>query len=403
MGKDSHHLVSLPCPLCGGGQTETLWRHMSGAVNGLCTRCGHVYLTSRHSDQVIQDSYKGYAQSYSEEYLKDEANPLFSIAGRRFEFLKDHLGGRSLRSMLEIGCGYGHFLKAAVSVPLKFGIEPSSSQVSFARSSFGLDHVLEGTYETWMPILGRDLGDGLDAICAFHVIEHLSDPLAFVQSIKEHLNPGGYVFLALPNLTTLSPDLIELYFICKSWHIHSFSPATITQLLERSGLRVLFVENEEPTAMLRSSFLVLAQRERGSEKPSDFSPASAENRVYATHFHAALNERLERLQRAFRLWRQQDKRVAIYGAGIHTQALFELTGIDSGSVRVIIDDDPGKAGQSISGIPVVSFNESNSFDFDIILVSSLASEERILPRLESLETTQKVQVKGIYRDFGGSA
>lgn len=401
MGKEDIQLVSLPCPLCRCHLTETVWQHLSGVVNGLCSCCGHVYLTSRYSDQVIQESYKDYAQSYSEEYLKGETNPLFSIGEKRFKYLKSQVSGDSLKSILEIGCGYGHFLKIVQGIPLKLGIEPSSSQVSFARSCFGLDHVFEGGYETWLPTLGRDLKDGLDTICAFHVIEHVPDPIAFVRSIREHLSPKGYVLLALPNLATLSPDLIELYFICRSWHLHSFSPSTITQLLEKNGLRVLSIVDEEPTAMLRSSFLVLAQRDQCLEAQGNLSQTVAENRLAATRFHGALNQRLDCLRNAFREWCCQGSRVAVYGAGIHTHALFDLTGIDYAAVKVIIDDDPEKVGKRISGVPIVSLRECPPEMIDIILVSSLASEEYILPRLESFDTTNKVQVKGIYRDFWG--
>lgn len=377
---------------------------MSGVVNGLCTCCGHVYLSSRHPDQVIQDSYKTYAQSYSEEYLKDDANPLFSIARKRFEFLEEHLArSSSLGSMLEVGCGYGHFLKIAQGIPFKFGIEPSSSQVSFARSCFGLDHVFEGTYETCLSTLGRDLSYGLDVVCAFHVIEHVPDPVAFVRSIRKCMSPRGYVLFALPKLATLSPDLIELYFICKSWHLHSFSPSTITQLLEKNGFKVLSLEDEAPTAMLRSSFMVLAQSDQCLEEQSDLSQIVADNRVAASRFHQVLNQRLERLRKAFREWQRQGDRVAVYGAGVHTHALFDLTGIDPASVKVIIDDDPEKAGKKVSGIPIVSFRECLSETLDVILVSSLASEQCILQRLESCEMTKGIQVKGIYRDFWESS
>lgn len=392
-------LISSPCPLCGGLETEVIWRHPNGIANGICTVCGHVYLSQRYPDLIIEESYNGYGQCYSDAFLADEGNPLFAIARKRFNFLKEHLPARHLRSVLEIGCGYGHFLKVLGSMPSKVGIEPSSAQAFFARSSFGLEKIMEGTYETSLPISEQGSKLTFDVICSFHVIEHLINPVNFIKRVREQLRPNGYLFLALPDLSTLSPDLIELYFIYRNWHIHSFSPLTITQLLESNGLRIVSIEEEEPTAMLRSSFLVLAQRSDGCNPELGFSRTIEENRLAAKRFHQTLDDRLLNLRSAFAQWSSSGKRSAIYGGGIHTQALLELTGIDRSTVKAIIDDDPDKVGSDISGIPIMPFSTALTMNPDVVLVSSLASEQSILHRLESSELRPDIELKGIYRDY----
>lgn len=394
-------LISSPCPLCSCTKTEDIWLHETDVTNGICTRCGHVYLTRRYSEKIIGESYLGYRQRYPDEFLRDETNPISQLAEKRIGFLKRHIPASSVRSVLEIGCGYGHFLHLMCDVPIKVGVEPSHEQVSFARSVFGLKHIIEGMFDKSLHISGSRPASGFEAVCAFHVLEHIVNPVDFIERMRVQLRPGGYLFLALPNLFTLSSDLIELYFICRNWHVHSFSPVTLTQLLEMNGFRVLAIEEETPTAMLRSSFMIAAQRSESS-KPLEYSAQTIkENRLAAERFHEALDRLLQNIRGAFAQWISQGKRSAIYGGGIHTQALLELASIDAASINLIIDDDPAKSGSSLSGIAVMPFDKALMRGLDVIVVSSLASEHIILERLSSGGLPDGMQVKGVYRDFAG--
>lgn len=398
-GKGLHELVSSPCPLCGGVETEDVWQYPGGIVNGICTACGHVYLTRRYPDQVIAESYQDYGQCYRDEYLADEKNLLFAVARKRLDFLRKHISEDHFQSVLEIGCGYGHFLKVMEGAKLKVGIEPSSAQASFARSFFNIENIIEGTYETALPISSKNSQVKFDLICSFHVIEHLVDPANFLKKVHEQLRPDGYLYLALPDLFRLSPDLIELYYIYKNWHLHSFSEFTIERMLQIHGFKLLAVKKVESTEMHPSDLVVLAQK-------SDISPSRQsnikiveKNFFAASKFHQTLNDSLANLRAAFSGWYATRKRCAVYGAGIHTQALLELAVIDLGPIKAIIDDDPGKVGGELFGIPIVGCSDLEKKRFDVIIVSSLAAEKNILQRLGSMGLPPSIEIKGIYRDY----
>jgi len=91
-------------------------------------------------------------------------------------------------SVLDIGCGTGGFLLTLPASTRKFGIEPSL-EAAAAASTAGIS------------IKGRtcdDLDRSLlfDIITIVDVIEHVADPLNFLDLAATHLKPGGSLMIA---------------------------------------------------------------------------------------------------------------------------------------------------------------------------------------------------------------
>ncbi len=95
-------------------------------------------------------------------------------------------------SVLEVGCGRGFFLK-----------ELEEKGVS---NALGLDFNPEAINNkvTKFDILDKDLNEldienKFDVICFFQVLEHVSDPFAFLTNVKKLLNKGGRLIYSVPN------------------------------------------------------------------------------------------------------------------------------------------------------------------------------------------------------------
>lgn len=393
---DGSHLYSSDCPLCGGDQYQLLWRHSSGVTNAVCEACGHVFLAKRPAPETIKASYADFKQSYDEAYLLDHRNPLFALANSRYQYLNS-FAGSEVGAVLEVGCGYGHFLSHFTESVFKVGIEPSAEQASFARRNFAIAELWQCGYEALQPSPESWPESGFDWICSYHVLEHVEQPRDFLGFIKRNLASGGILCLAVPNLQTLSPDLIELFFITRGLHLHSFSVEVLENLLVSEGFEILDIKNEAETPMLRSSMIVVAKlAESGASvsKPVDQKAIVDAGR----RFHAEIDDRLDRLRLRLTEWQQQQKVVFIYGGGVHTKALLELSGIDNSLVVGIIDDDPEKQGDSIQGLDIVAYQTAIDLRADVILVSSLASEINILTRLRQ-ESLSHLELVGIYSDI----
>lgn len=78
-----------------------------------------------------------------------------------------------------------------------------------------------------------------DAITAGEIIEHLEDPMGFLQGCRETLTPGGILVLSTPNPNSPIERLLTITlsrrFFYTNDHIMLFPQRWLIRMLERSG------------------------------------------------------------------------------------------------------------------------------------------------------------------------
>lgn len=74
-----------------------------------------------------------------------------------------------------------------------------------------------------------------DLILMSHVLEHISDPAAELAAMKQMLNPGGAIFLELPN----GAGNRRLPIDDNRSHLHFFSASSLTRMLADTGLETI--------------------------------------------------------------------------------------------------------------------------------------------------------------------
>ncbi len=95
----------------------------------------------------------------------------------------------SIRSVLEVGCGAGHFLDKASGVYAVTGVDTNPGALEVCRAKG--HHVTDG------PL--TDLEGPFDAVVLFEVLEHIPDPDAFLAQLTRLVAPGGMLIIAVPN------------------------------------------------------------------------------------------------------------------------------------------------------------------------------------------------------------
>ena len=90
-------------------------------------------------------------------------------------------------------------------------------------------------------------GGGYDLITAFHVIEHLPDPLQVLKSLAEKLSLNGQIIIEVPNsedalLTLYDCDAFQ-HFTYWSQHLFLFNSNNLNLLARKAGLKVKAIQH----------------------------------------------------------------------------------------------------------------------------------------------------------------
>jgi 2-polyprenyl-3-methyl-5-hydroxy-6-metoxy-1,4-benzoquinol methylase len=244
-----------PCPDCGGRESERL-RPQYEFVLERCRGCGCVFLNDLYdpdTQQSIDNEFTrlmrvkhGYYCLHPEAGIQGdfEGEPRPELVHEELRLLlgvtreagwADPRG----RSMLDVGCFKGYSVYAAQLAGFEAtGIEFDEKRLRFAREVLKV-RVVATLFEK-LEAEGRQY----DLITARHVLEHIHDPVPFLEKARRLLRPGGRLFILLPNF--YSEAVRRMYedgalsgdFTIH--HVNYFDPARTSDLVRRAGLRIAF-------------------------------------------------------------------------------------------------------------------------------------------------------------------
>lgn len=216
------------CPVCGGGNTrrQGTFRHehpiFSGCSRMICGECEMVFTSPMPTDVDLSNYNASYfATAHGGQPNSPMAQAFFSgIARLRLAFLKRFLDRHQvdIKRVLELGPGPGFFARS--------WLEQAPQTVYSALETDSSSH------ESLMR-LGVTLVDSADEVCTdlvvmSHVLEHVPDPVGFVQAATRGLRSGGALFIEVP---------------CRDWehkaldepHILFFDKVSMRRLLDGLG------------------------------------------------------------------------------------------------------------------------------------------------------------------------
>jgi 2-polyprenyl-3-methyl-5-hydroxy-6-metoxy-1,4-benzoquinol methylase len=225
------------CPLCDREPVEFAVDYQ-GFHLCRCPECGLQFQSPRLSFEELAE--KIYTEDYCPGHEESANETAYSRQLSNFEKL---IGKRG--SVLDVGCGNGSFLEFAKEK----GWETFGADIRLSPETKNL------TCPLWEGRLTEiDFGPAtFDVIRFNHVLEHLQNPLVELERCRELLNPGGIVFVGVPNLSGVSPRIKNLQSRLglkkKRWrhyaathHLYFFTPATLRLMVERAGFSVRFWE-----------------------------------------------------------------------------------------------------------------------------------------------------------------
>jgi 2-polyprenyl-3-methyl-5-hydroxy-6-metoxy-1,4-benzoquinol methylase len=220
----------VACNLCDSRDKAVIAtrdRWLNPLTNAICTHCGLIRVdpmpTDAELDRYYADHYRRHYQSTVEPTPKTIARGIRGAAARLSRLSKMiKPGGR----VLDIGAGGGEFLAEAKRLGFDVeGVEPSIGFARYAERAYGVTvHIA--------PLKQINFGERkYDLVHSFHVFEHLRDPFASMKLVHSLLVPGGYFYIAVPNMAEERTPTGMFHFA----HVHGFAYETLRMMAAKAG------------------------------------------------------------------------------------------------------------------------------------------------------------------------
>jgi SAM-dependent methyltransferase len=188
-----------------GNEIFTVWR---------CAACGSLHTL----EPIDVDRYYGYYPATRVRYDLYDFFVTFSLR-KRMQILKN-TGLKSSKTLLDYGCGSGHFVRYARERGVQAeGYDPYSEE-------FGDASVLDHTY---------------DFVTVQDVLEHVDDPHALVNDLKNYVAPGGRMAIGTPNADAidLHHPLDQVGPLHQPYHRHIPSAVQLQRMASEGGWQVV--------------------------------------------------------------------------------------------------------------------------------------------------------------------
>ena len=194
-------LVSDGCSLCESNNFTLVVKLYTGfdLKKQFCNECGLIQTYPAVSREFHEEFY---SYHYRPLYLKSETVDYEDVIKEQSDKAKKYLdyffnNGLSEKladlSIIEIGCSSGGTINALKkAVKSVQGCDLDVEAIKFAKDKFKLN-VEVGMYPSSLP-------DGPKLFILSHMLEHVFNPLETLKEIRLIMNPGDYLFIAVPGI-----------------------------------------------------------------------------------------------------------------------------------------------------------------------------------------------------------
>ena len=225
--------VESNCPCCNHISSGELGV-VKDYIHFKCPNCNHEFFTQISSSEILVSS-----KLYQDD--ADYINDLVTSKDYHDLIQWNHLRAASFfkkkattNTILDIGTYNGFFVKYLRDKGYEaYGYDFNEDAIRVGIKNYGLDGIITSS-------LSELKFNKFDCITAFEVIEHLETPKDLIDKISELLKDDGCLILSCPNNKMLWRPPLDF----PPHHLSRFNPTSISLLIEKSGYKVISVEEQ---------------------------------------------------------------------------------------------------------------------------------------------------------------
>lgn len=231
------------CNLCGGERFRIVEEAEKPIYVLKCVHCGLVFVDPPPESSFLAAHYDS---DYYEDWMGTQWEKRLRMWQRRLDTIERQT---SKGSLLDVGCATGTFLQLAKDSGWTVrGTELSHNAASFARDLLKADifcgYLMDAGYDEAC----------FDVVTFWHVLEHLPDPMRYLQEAHRILKPSGLLVIAVPNVDDYLMKIayrvvkrrpLRLFTrFDREIHLFHFSADTLQLYLDQTGFQRIVISSD---------------------------------------------------------------------------------------------------------------------------------------------------------------
>jgi 2-polyprenyl-3-methyl-5-hydroxy-6-metoxy-1,4-benzoquinol methylase len=255
----------MRCKLCQSSELKIISqkdKFKNDVITFICNNCGLVFTPpiinkEKYNEFYKSNDYINFKYQTVEDYFRQKSEKQKERSENIFRFAKNFM--RKGCTVLDIGCGFGFFLRLVEknkNYNNLVGIEPSVAVVKYIQKNFRYSKV-EYHNLTFDNYCSGGINKKFDFIVMSHVLEHILYPNDLLIKIKNLLAKDGFLYIEVPNLFKYSGPLSNFIQLP---HPFNYSPCTLDLMLKKHGFRAIKLSLSGKTI---KAIFIIDDREKG--------------------------------------------------------------------------------------------------------------------------------------------
>ena len=357
-----------------------LWPSQDAARNcpkgdielAFCNTCGFI------SNLAFDPTRVQYSQEYDNSL---DFSPLFQQHVRSLAMRLIDRNDLHNKSVIEIGCGKGNFLKLLCELGNNRGVgfDPSYESQDFdSKASRSVTFVRDFYSERYSNYEG-------DLICCRHVLEHIHKPTDFLTMLRSAIGNrlDSIVYFEVPNVHLILRSLSIWDIIYE--HCSYFSPGSLAHVFESCGFKILELNETFDYQFIGIDALPCKD---GNASAFDYLYEIKKIALYVDAFSSNYRAKIQTWRSNLEKIVKAAKRAVAWGGGAKAVGFLNMLKIQD-HIKYVVDINPNKHGKYIAGTgqKIVSPEFLRAYQPDVVIIMNPIYKSEIQQHLNRLGLT----------------